>query len=335
MKVLFYSTRPYDRDTMLAANAGRYQLEFTEARLDEKTVVLAQGYDVVCGFVNDHFTAPILQTLAASGIGLVLLRCTGFNNVDLETAEAQKIAVMRVTHYSPYAVAEFAVTLMLALSRKIHRSYNKVREENFLLDGLLGFDLHGKTVGIVGTGKIGQVLTQILRGFGCNILAHDPYENDDCKNNGARYVPLTELLQHSDIVSLHLPLTPQTHYMINAEALAAMKPGAMLVNTSRGGLIDTEALVQALKSRHLGAVGLDVYEEEGDLFFRDLSGQVLQDDVFARLLSFPNVIVTGHQAFFTREALGDIAAATIDNIEAFGTGQTTENSLNTAKFIRV
>lgn len=318
---------------MLAANAGRHQMEFTEARLDDKTVVLAQGYDAVCGFVNDQFTASILHTLAAFGMRLVLLRCTGFNNVDLVAAETQNITVMRVTHYSPYAVAEFAVTMMLALSRKIHRSYNKVREENFLLDGLLGFDLHGKTVGVVGTGKIGRVLMQILRGFGCNILASDLHENDESKNNGARYVPLTELLRQSDIVSLHLPLTPQTHYMINATALAAMRPGAMLVNTSRGGLIDTEALVQALKSRHLGAVGLDVYEEEGDLFFRDLSGQILQDDVFARLLSFPNVIVTGHQAFFTREALGDIATATVGNIDVFQAGQTNENNLKAAKFI--
>lgn len=330
---MFFSTRPYDRETMLAANAGRHQLEFTEAKLDDKTAVLAQGYDAVCGFVNDRFTAPVLQALATTGVRLVLLRCTGFNNVDLAAADSVKIAVMRVTHYSPFAVAEFAVTLMLALSRKIHRSYNKVREDNFLLDGLLGFDLHGKTVGIIGTGKIGRVLARILSGFGCVILAYDPHEDSGCKEIGVRYVPLTELLRSADIVSLHLPLTPETHHMIDGTALATMKPGAMLINTSRGGLINSVALVRALKTRHLGAVGLDVYEEEGDLFFRDLSGQIMQDDVFARLSSFPNVIVTGHQAFFTQEALRDIAVATIGNIEDFIAGRSSENCLIVAKHV--
>ncbi|MGB4102101.1 MAG: 2-hydroxyacid dehydrogenase [Alphaproteobacteria bacterium] len=327
MKVLFYSARPYDRDSMQTANGGRHQLEFTEARLDEKTALLAQGFDAVCGFVNDCFTAPVLQSLKAAGVRLVLLRCTGFNNIDLTAAQANNICVMRVCRYSPYAVAEFAVTLMLALNRKVHHAYNKVREDNFLLDGLLGFDLNGKTVGIVGTGKIGRVLARILNGFGCTIRAYDLRENDACKEAGVRYVPLPELLRSSDIVSLHVPLTPQTQHMIGAEALATMKPGAMLINTSRGGLIDTMALIQALKARRLGAVGLDVYEGEGDLFFRDLSGQVMQDDIFVRLLSFPNVLVTGHQSFLTQEALRDIAQTTISNADDFIAGRTNENCL--------
>lgn len=328
MKVLFYSARPYDRDPMQTANAGQHQLEFIEARLDEMTVALAQGHDAVCGFVNDDFSAPVLHALAGVGVRLVLLRCTGFNNVDLAAAAAEKISVMRVPHYSPYAVAEFAVTLMLALSRKIHRSYNKVREDNFLLDGLLGFDLHGKTVGVVGTGKIGRVLTRILNGFGCIVLAFDAREDSGCRESGVRYMPLMDLLSAADIVSLHLPLTPETHHIMDNRALAAMKSGAMLINTSRGGLINTTALVQALKSRHLGAVGLDVYEGEGDLFFRDLSGQIMQDDVFARLLTFSNVIVTGHQAFFTQEALRDIARTTFQSIDDFIAERQSANGLD-------
>lgn len=328
MNVLFYSTRPYDKESMLAINNGRHEMVFTEARLDMQTAKLAQGFGAVCGFVNDIFNADILKILADGGVKLILLRSTGFNNVDITTAERLGITVMRVGYYSPYAVAEFAVTLMLALSRKVHRTYNKVREENFLLDGLLGFDLHGKTVGIVGTGKIGQVLTKIMTGFGCRVLAYDIMENAQCRTLGATYCALDELLAQSDIISLHTPLTPETHYMINARTLAQMKRGVVLINTSRGGLIDTTALIDALKSQQLGAVGLDVYEEEGDLFFRDLSGQVIQDDVFARLLSFPNVLVSGHQAFFTREALHDIATATLQNIEDMAAGRRNANTLS-------
>lgn len=328
MRVLFYSARPYDKESMQALNSGKHDFVFTEARMDAQTVKLAAGFDAVCGFVNDIFSASILQALQSAGIKLILLRATGFNNVDLKTADALGMAVMRVGYYSPYAVAEFAVTLMLGLSRKIHRTYNKVREENFLLDGLLGFDLHGKTVGIVGTGKIGQVLTRILGGFGCHVLAYDVAENQACKDAGAVYCPLPELFSQSDIISLHVPLTPKTHYLINAESIAQMKRGVMLINTSRGGLVDTAALIQGLKSQQIGAVGLDVYEEEGDLFFRDLSGQVLQDDTFARLLSFPNVLISGHQAFFTREALHDIAAATLANIDDFLAGRTSANTLH-------
>ena len=327
MKVLFFSARPYDRDSLSAANNGQHDLEFTEARIDARTTALARGFPAVCGFVNDRFTAPILESLAAGGTKLLLLRATGFNNVDLEATKKHGITVMRVGSYSPFAVAEFAVTLMLALSRKIHRAYNKVREENFLLDGLLGFDLHAKTVGIIGTGKIGQVLARIMTGFGCRVLAYDAAESAECATLGVQYVPLPHLLAESDIISLHLPLTPQTHHIMNAETLGQIKKGAMLINTSRGGLIDSSALIEVLKNHQLGAVGLDVYEAEADLFFRDLSGQVLQDDLFARLLSFPNVLITGHQAFFTREALHDIATATLANLEAFSEGRQTENTL--------
>lgn len=334
MKTLFYSVRSYDKASMAEANAGRHEFEFTEAALDEKTVVLAQGFGAVCGFVNDEFTAPVLAALAKGGTRLILLRSAGFNNVDLAAAEAHGLTVMRVGYYSPYAVAEFAVTLMLALSRKIHHTYNKVREENFLLDGLLGFDLHGKTVGIVGTGKIGQVLAKIMNGFGCRVLAYDVAESEACKQAGAVYVSLETLLHESDIISLHVPLTPSTRYLINESSLSLMKKGVMLINTGRGGLIDSAALVEALKSRHVGAVGLDVYEEEGDIFFRDLSGTVLQDDIFARLLSFPNVLISGHQAFFTREALHDIATATLQNIEDFAAGRTNGNTLKASEKVR-
>jgi D-lactate dehydrogenase len=333
MKTLFYSTRPYDQESMLAVSNPQHDLQFTEARLDKQTVKLAQGYEAVCGFVNDLFDASLLQTLADGGTRLVLLRATGFNNVDLKAAAESGITVMRVSNYSPYSVAEFAVTLMLALNRKIHRTYSKVREENFLLDGLLGFDLHGKTVGILGTGKIGQVLSKIMTGFGCQVLAYDQFESDACKEIGVRYCGLTELLAVADIVSLHLPLMPETFHLINATTLAQMKRGAMLINTSRGGLIDTKALIVALKTQHLGAVGLDVYEEEGDLFFRDLSWQIIQDDKFTRLLSFPNVLVSGHQAFFTREALRDIANSTIANLDDFAAARSNTNTLSSASML--
>lgn len=334
MKTLFYSTRPYDRQSMETVNAGRHELHFIDTHLDARTVALAKGFDAVCGFVNDTFDDAILGTLAGMGIRLVLLRCTGFNNVDLIAAEKHGVTVMRVTRYSPYAVAEFALTLMLALNRKIYRTYNKVREENFLLDGLLGFDMHGKTIGIVGTGKIGQVMAQILTGFGCRLLAYDPYENAECRKLGVSYLPFEAVMKESDIISLHIPLTPETHYIINEKSIALMKKGAMLINTSRGGLVDTEALVEALKAHRLGAVGLDVYEEEGDIFFRDLSGQVLEDDTFARLLSFPNVIVSGHQAFFTVEALHDIAEATIQNMTDFAAGRSNINLLKASEVVR-
>lgn len=313
-----YSTRRYDRDFLTRANrAGRHRLDFLEARLEPATVAAAGDANAVCAFVNDSLDATVLQALHGRGVRLVVLRSAGFNHVDLAAAAALGIAVARVPAYSPHAVAEHTVALVLALNRKIHKAYARVREGNFALDGLLGFDLVGRTVGVIGTGQIGSAFARIMAGFGCRLLAHAPVEEPACLELGARYVPLPELLAASDIVSLHCPLTPDTHHLINAAALAQMKPGAMLVNTSRGGVVDTRAVIRALKSGRLGSLGLDVYEEEGDLFFRDLSAEVLRDDVFARLLTFPNVVITGHQGFFTEEALTAIAETTIANLDSF------------------
>jgi len=327
MRVLVYDAKPYDRETLATANRGRHQLRFVSTLLDEQTAVLAEGFPAVSIFVNDRATAEVLARLAALGVRLVTLRSTGFNNVDLDAARRLGITVMRVANYSPYAVAEFAVALLLAVVRKVHRAYNRVREGNFALDGLQGFDLHGRTVGVVGTGRIGAVFAQIMHGFGVRLLGFDQKPNPACEALGMRYVPLETLLEQSDIVSLHVPLTPHTYHLINAQTLARMKRGAVLVNTSRGALVDTEALIEALKSGQLSAVALDVYEEEEGLFFRDLSSQVIADDVFARLLTFPNVLVTGHQAFFTREALAQIAETTIRNLDDFEAGRTNENTL--------
>jgi D-lactate dehydrogenase len=317
MRVAVFSAKSHDRLFLAAANGGQHQLEFLEPRLDPDTVRLAAGADAVCVFVNDVLDAAVLQGLAALGVRLVVLRCAGFNNVDLQAAASLRIAVGRVPEYSPHAVAEHAAALVLALNRKTHRAYARVREGNFALEGLLGFDLHGRTAGVVGTGKIGECFLRIMAGFGCRLLAFDPQPSPACLALGASYVPLPELLARSDIVSLHCPLTPKTRHLIDAPALAAMKPGAMLINTSRGGVIDTRAVIDALKARTLGSLGLDVYEEEADLFFRDLSGEVIRDDVFARLLTFPNVLVTGHQGFFTEEALTAIAEITMANLDSF------------------
>ena len=334
MKVLVYSARPYDKKFLEVANQKKHELHFIEARLDESTTVLARQYTSVCCFVDDILSKKVIKQLSDGGTRLVALRATGFNNVDLKAAEELGMTIMRVSRYSPYAVAEFAVGMMLALDRKIHRAYNRVREGNFLLHGLIGFELHGKIVGIVGTGKIGSVLARILQGFGCILLAYDATENPECTKLGVRYVPLKELLSKSDIVSLHLPLTPETRHLINDENLSNMKPGAMLINTSRGALVDTRALIRALKKGHLGAVGLDVYEEESHIFFEDLSDEIIPDDVIMRLLTFPNALVTGHQAFFTEEAMAIIAETTIKNIGDFAAGRENENVLKPENVIR-
>ncbi len=281
----------------------------------------------VCLFVNDKADAGIINTFAQAGIKLIALRCAGFNNVDLAACQQAGIRVVRVPAYSPYSVAEHTLSLILTLNRKTHKAFNRVREGNFALDGLMGFDLHGQTVGLIGLGKIGRVTAQILRGFGCTVLGYDVYEDDEAKQIGVTYVPLNELLSRSDIVSLHCPLTPQTHHLINAQTLSGMKNGVMLINTSRGALIDTVSVISSLKSGKIGYLGLDVYEEEADLFFEDFSGKVIQDDVFSRLLSFPNVLITGHQAFFTRNALQNIADTTLANIHAFLSGSTLENEV--------
>lgn len=320
MKVAVFSTKRHDRESLSLANAiagNTHELNFLEAHLDPTTAALAGGATAVCPFVNDRLDRATLGVLAAQGVLLVALRGAGFNNVDLNAAEEFNIRVARVPAYSPWAVAEHAAALILTLNRKTHRSYARVREGNFALEGLLGFDMHGRTVGLVGVGRIGLVMARIMHGFGCNILAYDPLPNAEIEDLGGRHTTLEELLSSSDIISLHCPLTPETRHLINAAALERMKRGVMLINTSRGAVIDTRAVIDGLKSGKIGYLGLDVYEEEGDLFFEDLSGQVIQDDVFARLLTFPNVLITGHQAFFTAEALQAIAETTIANLTAF------------------
>ena len=324
MKVAIFSAKKYDREFLSAANASRQQLRFFEPPLNEETVGLATGFDAVCVFVNDQVSASVIAKLCSLGVRLIALRCAGYNNVDLSAAAKHRITVVRVPAYSPYAVAEHAIALMLALNRKVHRAYNRVREGNFALDGLLGFDMHGKTVGLVGTGQIGTVVAQILTGLGCPIVAFDPFPNATCRSIGVRYVELNELFALSDIISLHCPLAPENKYIVRDAAIAKMKDGVMLINTSRGGLLDTVAIIEGLKTGKIGYLGLDVYEEEEEIFFEDRSGLILSDDVFARLLTFPNVIITGHQAFFTREALLNIAATTIDNITKFEKNQPLE-----------
>jgi D-lactate dehydrogenase len=317
MKVAVFSTKTYDQHFLeVAARDSGHQLTFLEPRLAPQTCMLANGYPAICAFVNDQVDASVLARLSAGGTKLVALRCAGFNNVDLEAAHRVGIDVVRVPAYSPYAVAEHTVGLILALNRKLPKAYNRIRDGNFSLDGLLGFDLHGQTAGIVGTGQIGAIVARLLYGFGCRLLLYDVAENADCRQLG-QYVPLDTLLSQSQIITLHCPLLPQTYHLINRHAIGQMRDGVMLINTSRGALVDTQAVIAALKSGKIGYLGLDVYEEESNLFFEDLSDRVLQDDVFARLLTFSNVLITGHQAFFTRNALEAIARVTIDNITVF------------------
>lgn len=332
MKVAVFSTKSYDAESLGdQAKKHDHQLTFHEAHLNPETVILAQGHEAVCVFVNDNLSRSTLEGLNKHGIKYIALRCAGYNNVDLEAAEKLGITVVRVPEYSPYAVAEHAVALILSLNRKIHRAYNRVREGNFALEGLTGFDLHGVTVGVVGTGKIGQVFAHIMQGFGCHVKAFDPYPSDELKSKGVEFLPMDELLQVSDIISLHCPLTPQTKHLIDEKALAKVKKGVMLINTSRGALIDTPALSSFLKSGKVGSVGLDVYEEEGDLFFENLSEKIITDDVFMRLTTFPNVLITGHQAFFTRNALDSIASVTMKNLDTLADTQHCENEVHPAK----
>lgn len=320
MKVAVFSTKSYDRDFLSAANQKarrRHELRFLEPRLGADTANLAQGAEAVCAFVNDSLDADVLTSLHTSGTRLVALRCAGFNNVDLARARDLGIAVARVPAYSPQAVADHTAALILSLNRKIHRAYARVREGNFSLDGLLGFSLKGRTVGIIGTGKIGIAVARIMRGFGCDVIGSDPCQVQEFVELGARYVDQDKLIAQAEILTLHCPLTPQTHHLINTKAIEAMKPGVMLINTGRGALVETRALIAGLKRGKIGYVGLDVYEEESELFFENLSGQIIQDDVFARLLTFPNVLITGHQGFFTDEAMTAIAETTIENLSRF------------------
>jgi D-lactate dehydrogenase len=323
MVVAVYDTKPYDRESLVPASAGHpIDWRFLEFRLGPESAAVARGAGAVCAFVNDRIDQPCLKALAECGVGLVALRCAGFNNVDLDAAKSLGIRVTRVPGYSPYAVAEHAIALLLTLNRKTHRAFNRVRELNFSLAGLEGTDLHGKTAGIIGTGRIGRIAAAILRGFGMRVLAFDPRPDDSwAAAHGIAYAPLHEVLAAADVVSLHVPLTPETHHLIRPETLARMKPGAFLINVSRGALVDTGALIDALKQGRIAGVALDVYEEEEGIFFEDLSGKILEDDELARLLTFPNVLITAHQAFLTREALADIAGTTLANLTAFANGE--------------
>jgi D-lactate dehydrogenase len=328
MKIAVFSAKRYDRTYLDAANVAQgHTLKYHEAPLDLDTVHLAAGYDGVCIFVNDTADAGVLEQLKAGGTRLVALRCTGFNNVDLKAAEALGMKVVRVTDYSPYSVAEHATALLLAINRKIHRAYNRTRDSNFALDGLMGFDLHGKSVAVIGTGKIGRVFARIMVGFGCNVIGYDKYPCKEFEELGGHYAQPGEIGRDADIVSLHCPLTPETYHVINADTIARAKRGALLINTSRGALVDTEAVIEGLKSGQIGGFATDVYEQEAGIFFRDLSSVVVTDDVLQRLISFPNVIVTGHQAFFTQEAVTTICETTMQSVTEFATGRPLSNEI--------
>ncbi|POS74464.1 D-isomer specific 2-hydroxyacid dehydrogenase [Diaporthe helianthi] len=332
IKLAVFNTHPYDKKFLSAAHASVHgssstvELAFHDFPLSKDTVSLVTGAKAVCVFVNDDVSSPVVEALHEAGVRAILLRCAGFNNVDLEKAKELGMFVANVPSYSPEAVAEFALALIQTLNRNTHRAYNRVREGNYNLDGLLGKTLHGKAVGIIGTGKIGVALARILKGFGCTLLAHDPYESDAFKELG-KYTDLETLLSSSDIVSLHCPLMPSTRYIINADTLPKMKKGAMLVNTSRGALIDTKAVIKALKSKQLGGLALDVYEGESKIFYKDHSGSIIDDDVLSRLTTFHNVIVCGHQAFFTEEALTEISEVTLRNLDDFVEGRPCANTL--------
>ena len=322
MRIAVYSSQTYERDYLdEAAALYSYSLTHINTQLDSSSALLAKEHDVACVFVNDELSLPVLEQLKQHGVKLIALRCAGFNNVDIGAASNLGLCVTRVPRYSPYAVAEHATALLLTLNRHTHRAWARVREGNFSLNGLVGFDLHGKTVGIVGTGNIGSVMTKIMSGFGCRVLAYDLVINQECVNAGIKYVELDTLYKQADIISLHCPLTPETHHMINDSSIRLMKTGVTLINTSRGAVCDTKALIAALKINKIGYLGLDVYEQEGDLFFKDLSDKVIPDDVFERLLTFPNVLVTGHQGFLTHEALTRIASTTMQNIQDFSTNK--------------
>lgn len=315
MKIIFFSAQPYDKDFFNSQNTDLgFELVYHKSQLNEQTVGLVDHAEAVCVFVNDKVTALVCRQLADKGVKIIALRCAGFNNVDLEAAKALGIKVCRVPAYSPEAVAEHALALIMTLNRKTHKAYNRVREQNFSLNGLLGFNLHGKTIGVIGTGNIGRAFCRMMMGLGCQVKAFDVIANTELEAIGVTYHPLTDVL-NTDIISLHCPLNEQTRYLINTTTIEMMKPGAMLINTSRGGLIDTKAAIQGLKSGQIGYLGIDVYEQEEHLFFRDLSGTVIQDDEIQRLMSFPNVLITAHQAFFTDEALSQIATTTLNNVD--------------------
>ncbi len=318
MKLAVFSSRKWVVDSFTELNKKfKYDITYFEARLYKQTIPLTKGFDAVCVFVNDTVDEEIIKGLKENGVKQIALRCAGFNNVDIDAAQKYEINVVRVPAYSPYAVAEHTLGLILSLNRKFHKAYTRVRDGNFALDGLLGFDLHGKTVGVIGTGKIGEIFINLVKGFGCKVIAYDKFPNEELKKAGIKYVDLQDIYKQSDVISLHCPLTFETFHMINEYAIASMKPGVMIINTSRGPLIDTDAVIIGLKKGKVGYLGLDVYEEEEELFFEDHSETVIQDDKFVRLQTFPNVLITAHQAFFTKEAVLNIAETTFDNIKTF------------------
>ncbi len=324
MKIAFYDAKAYDINSFNGVNEGyNYKIKYFESKLNEDTAPLCKGYDVVCAFVNDDINSKVINLLHNQGVKMIAMRCAGYNNIDFEAAY-EKIHVVRVPAYSPYAVAEHALALIMSLNRKTHKAYSRTRENNFNINGLLGVDLHQKTVGVIGTGKIGQIFASICKGIGMNVIAYDKYPNEAL---GLEYVDLNTLYRKADVISLHCPLLNDTHHIVNDQSIDAMKEGVMIINTSRGGLIDTEALIRGLKSKKVGSAGLDVYEEESDYFFEDFSEEIIDDDVLARILSFPNVLVTSHQAFFTKEALENIATTTLESVKALEKGDELVNEI--------
>ncbi|MGF1686117.1 2-hydroxyacid dehydrogenase [Photobacterium japonica] len=328
MKVAVFSTKKYDQHSFTAVNTQyQHQLDFFDFRLTEQTARMAHGYDAVCAFVNDDLSRPVLESLAESGVKLIAMRCAGFDKVDLEAAKALNIQVVRVPAYSPEAIAEHTLGLMLSLNRRIHRAYQRTRDANFSLEGLTGFNFHGKTVGVIGTGKIGIATIRILKGLGMNVLAYDPFENPIALELGVRYTTLDEIYEKSNVITLHCPMTEENYHMLNADAFAKMRDGVMIINTSRGELLNSKDAIEALKNSKIGSLGIDVYENEKDLFFEDKSNDVITDDVFRRLSSCHNVLFTGHQAFLTEEALANIADTTLNNAALFEKNTRSGNEL--------
>jgi len=322
LKIAMFDARSYEVEFFKSMNEDRFDLHTMDFSLNAQTASSAEGFKVICVFVNDTVDAEVVKILADRGVELIALRCAGFNNVDLDACKEHHISVVRVPAYSPHAVAEHTIGLMLMLNRHLHRAYLRNRAGAFVLDGLTGFDMHGKTAGVIGTGKIGRCVVEILIGFGCRVLAYDKYPHDEiAQNPNAEYVELQQLLTESDIITLHVPLTNETHHMINPDSIKTMKDEVMLINTSRGGLVDTRALIEGLKSKQIGSAGLDVYEEEAGIFFHDYSSRIMDDDVLARLMSFNNVVITSHQAFLTKEALSNIAETTLENINEYQSGK--------------
>ncbi len=324
MKIAVFSTKKYDIDSFNKLEHD-HTIHYFETSLNESTVALAAKHDAICAFVNDHLDAGVLKKLKELNIQSVFLRCAGFNNVDLKAADKFKIAIYRVPAYSPEAVAEHAMALILCLNRKIHKAYNRIRDNNFTLERLTGFTLHGKTIGVIGTGNIGKAFCKIALGFGCEVIAYDVKEDQELKSKGVQYYPLDKVLEESNIISLHVPLLPETHHMINKESIEKMKDGVMIINTSRGALIRTKDVIRSLKSGKIGYLGIDVYEQEENLFFEDFSEKIIQDDLVSRLMTFPNVLITSHQAFLTAEALHEIAEVTLNNVNDHLNGIRTSN----------